>query len=403
MERGWKELICAVAGKSEIPEPPPGLVLIGGDTRDGPLTSVEPLGFPSGCMIPNLPEKRYGAGSFVAPQLDGQLTVCGGWWDGKPNSTDCLTLNKEEGRWERGHLKGTPDGVGGVKGVISIDEVGVYLVHTASMSFLAQDATDWNIKETPLADIQCATKINERGMLVVGGRKLTSVREFTSKEKKASQRQSNSSQNETAKESEWQDPTRWPRLYQGRRGPGCGATNEVFIVAGGITGWDVILDTVEIFQLKSRALGAGGIMIQARAFFSLVPVGETFIRLLAVGGEGVNGVTLNTTEWWNQDDNDWEEGPELDTPRSSPAASFVPVKLVCGSLTNGSFCETMQGNACTECAVTEEGDDFVCSIGDSVDEMCDKQKCPLRLHEKAPNLAAQNTGVCKNLYVLSFK
>ena len=43
-------------------------------------------------------------------------------------------------------------------------------------------------------------------------------------------------------------------------------------------------------------------MIQARAFFSLVPVGETFIRLLAVGGEGLNG-TLNTTEWWNNDNN----------------------------------------------------------------------------------------------------
>ena len=84
---------CALVGKSKIPEPPPGLVLMGGDAKDGPTSSVEPLGFPANCMIPDLPEKRYGAGSFVAPQLDGQLTVCGGWWDGKPNSTDCLTLN----------------------------------------------------------------------------------------------------------------------------------------------------------------------------------------------------------------------------------------------------------------------------------------------------------------------
>ena len=133
---------CALVGKSKIPEPPPGLVLMGGDAKDGPTSSVEPLGFPANCMIPDLPEKRYGAGSFVAPQLDGQLTVCGGWWDGKPSSTDCLTLNKEEGRWERGHLKGTPGGTGAVKGVISVDGIGVYLVHSSSMSFLARSTQE---------------------------------------------------------------------------------------------------------------------------------------------------------------------------------------------------------------------------------------------------------------------
>ena len=140
-------------------------------------------------------------------------------------------------------------------------------------------------------------------------------------------------------------------------------------------------------------------MAQARAFFSLVPVGETFIRLLAVGGEGVNGVSLSTTEWWNHDDYEWEEGPVLDNPRSSLAASLVPVDLVCGSLANGTFCETEQGNKCSptsECTL-QQGEDFTCLTEGSVEEKCQKEKCSLHLEigerqTKAPKQESQNTG-----------
>ena len=139
-------------------------------------------------------------------------------------------------------------------------------------------------------------------------------------------------------------------------------------------------------------------MAQARAFFSLVPVGETFIRLLAVGGEGVNGVSLKTSEWWNHDDYEWEEGPVLDNPRSSLAASLVPVDLVCGSLVNGTFCQTEQGNDClptSECTLQEE--DFVCQTEESEEEKCDKEKCPLHMQFEArqieaPKQESQNTG-----------
>ena len=114
-------------------------MLIGGDSESGPLSSVETVGFAADCMVPDLPEKRYGAGSF---ESNGKLTLCGGWWDGKPNSTDCLALNKEEGRWERGHMKGVSDRAGGVKSVVSVTGLGVYLVHSSSISFMAEDATD---------------------------------------------------------------------------------------------------------------------------------------------------------------------------------------------------------------------------------------------------------------------
>ena len=383
------------SGKSEIPDPPPGLVLIGGDSEAGPLSSVETLGFAEDCKIPHLPEKRYGAGSF---ESNGELAVCGGWWDGKPNSTDCLTLNKEEGRWERGHLRGVPDGAGGVKSVVSVESVGVYLVHGASMSFLAENSTDWVEMEVPIADVQCATLIDEFSFLIFGGRTLKSVREFVSIMKEADTRQGfNGTDDDGGKTEGWQVP-RWPNLQQERRGPGCGATTDIVIVAGGVSGWQDILDTVEIFQLKTRALGTGGRMAQARAFFSLVPVGETFIRLLAVGGEGLNGVSLSTTEWWNHDDYEWEEGPVLDNPRSSLAASLVPVDLVCGSLTNGTFCQTEQNNFClptSEC--TLQGDGFVCQTEGSEEERCDEKKCALHpeiwaRQTKAPKQESQNTG-----------
>ena len=132
--------------------------------------------------------------------------------------------------------------------------------------------------------------------------------------------------------------------------------------------------------------------------------GETFIRLLAVGGEGVDGMTLKTTEWWNHDDDEWEEGPVLDNPRSSLAAALVPVDLVCGSLVNGTFCQTEQNNVClptSEC--TLQGEDFVCQTeGSEEGEKCDKQKCPLHLdppEEKAPKQESQSTG-CTILLVV---
>ena len=364
-------------------------MLIGGENEAGPLSSVETLGFAADCMVPHLPEKRYGAGSFITPEseTDGKLAVCGGWWDGKPSSTDCLTLNKEKGRWERGHLKGVQDGVGGVKSVVSMENDGVYLVHSASMSFMAENTKEWVEKEVPIADIQCATSIGEFSFLIFGGRTLKTVREFISVIKNT-RNLTDDSQDEL--EVGWQEQTNWPNLQVARRGPGCGATTDIVIVAGGVSGWQEILDTVEVLQIKTKALGTGGRMAQARAFFSLVPVGETFIRLLAVGGKGAGGVTLASTEWFHHDDNEWEEGPVLDNPRSSLAASLVPVDLVCGSLANGTFCQTEKNNICSEC--TLQGEDFVCQTEGFEGEKCDEQKCPLRLEEKAPKQESQSTG-----------
>ena len=81
---------------------PLGLYLIGGkDSNSKSLSSVEVLGFDN-CSVPDLPEWRYNHASFVTKW--GALAVCGGFWDGKPFSSDCLVLNKTSKKWERNVL-----------------------------------------------------------------------------------------------------------------------------------------------------------------------------------------------------------------------------------------------------------------------------------------------------------
>merc|ERR1719167_258844 len=115
-------------GTSLEPTPPPGLLVLGGQSQEGQLSSVETFGFEN-CTIPPLPESRYGFGSFLTPTDPPQLAVCGGWWMGKPNSSDCLTLNVVSGQWERGMFT---NGLleDGVQGVINLDGEGIFVVHS---------------------------------------------------------------------------------------------------------------------------------------------------------------------------------------------------------------------------------------------------------------------------------
>ena len=115
-------------GDSLEPPSPPGLLVLGGQTKEGPLSSVETFGFEN-CTIPPLPETRYAFGSFIAPTQPPQLAVCGGWWMGKPNSTDCLTLNVTSGQWERGTFTNGLLG-DGVRGVVEVEGQGVFVVHS---------------------------------------------------------------------------------------------------------------------------------------------------------------------------------------------------------------------------------------------------------------------------------
>ena len=123
----------------------------------------------------------------------------------------------------------------------------------------------------------------------------------------------------------------WPNLLTKRFGPGCGATSYHLVVAGGVSGLDDVLTSVEVFHIATKALRRGGSLQQARAYFQIIPVGSTHLRLLAVGGQ--NGTsTLDTSEWWEEEEDSWEEGPALSRGRSNFAALMAPPHLVCSEI-----------------------------------------------------------------------
>ena len=134
-------------------EPPPGLLLIGGQSKEEQFTSIETFGLKN-CSIPPLPETRYGFGSFITPTKPPQLAVCGGWWMGKPNSTDCLTLNVTSSQWERGTFT---NGLLGdrVRGVINIEDQGVFVIHSTGMSVLPPGSQSWIVGPAFAAPAEC--------------------------------------------------------------------------------------------------------------------------------------------------------------------------------------------------------------------------------------------------------
>ena len=129
----------------------------------------------------------------------------------------------------------------------------------------------------------------------------------------------------------WKSKDRWPSMSTQRRSPACGATTYLLLVAGGVSGWDEVLASVEVFDIEKRSLRRGGAMREPRALFSLVPVGLTHPRLLAVGGQSGQSQSsvLGSSEWYDQEENEWSEGPTLETGRKSFGALMAPVEVAC--------------------------------------------------------------------------
>ena len=290
-------IIClSTIGVSFTPTSPQGVLVLGGKSAaDGQLTSSETLGLEN-CTVPPLPETRYGHAAFLT--FFNQIGVCGGWWQGKPNSSDCLLLNKTSGTWNRGYLG---DLFGdGIRGVVDLKEHGVYLVHPTSTSFLAARSMTWIAGPIPPGTAECATKVSDLNFVSIGGLDGKLVREYSPTKK------------------EWLEASLWAQLHIGRRGPGCAVTGTHLVVAGGVNGWQEVLTTVEVFLLQSKAHKNAERMREGRAFFNLVPVGETHSRLLAIGGR--NGTSeLQTTEWWDEEEDQWQEGPPLQRARFNSA------------------------------------------------------------------------------------
>ena len=187
------------------PPPSPGLLVIGGQLAEKQLDSVESFGFEN-CTIPPLPETRYSFGSFITPTQKPQLAICGGWWTGKPNSTDCLTLNLTSGQWERGTFANGLLG-DGVRGVITMEGQGVFLVHSTGMSFLAPNSVSWVAGPLFPTSAECGCNVSSTSFVTIHMNDTHNVREYSV----------------TNSEAVPEPEGSWPDLLMKRRGPGCGA------------------------------------------------------------------------------------------------------------------------------------------------------------------------------------
>ena len=263
------------------------------------------------CTIPPLPETRYAFGSFIAPTDPPQLAVCGGWWMGKPNSTDCLTLNVTSGQWERGTFTNGLLG-DGVRGVINMEGEGVFVVHSSGISVLAPGSSSWVAGPAFPTTAVCGCNVTRTSFVTIHMSDTHNVREYSVTNGVAGPEPEGT----------------WPSLLTKRHGPGCSATSYHLVVAGGVSSWGEVLTSVEVFHIESKALRRGGSLRQARAYFRIIPVGSTHPRLLAVGGKNASSI-VDTSEWWEEEENVWQAGPMLATGRSNFAALMAPPHLVC--------------------------------------------------------------------------
>ena len=251
----------------------------------------------------------------------GSLAVCGGWWGGRPLSSDCLVLNTTSKQWERG-LLGSVFG-DAVLGVITTD-VGTFMVHQATSSFLPSGEREWIAGPNPPDWVQCATGISVTSFLAFGRK---SVRQFDS-----SIAGPNSDEG-------WLADGEWPNLQVERFGPGCATLDDMSIVAGGRNGWSELLKSVEIIFLASRSLGKAKDMLKPRSNFNLIALGT---MVLAVGGDNETSI-----EMWEGVGEPWKEASmSLENPRSSFSA-LTSTSSVCsaGPLPPHS-CPTVDGDTC---------------------------------------------------------
>ena len=301
------------SGSSLQPLSPPGLLLLGGLSSDGTLSSVETFGFEDEeCRIPELPEPRYGLAAFKTSS--NQLAVCGGWWEGRHESTDCLTLDKTEAQWVRGTLKGSLFGEG-VRGSATFEGVGTYIFHSTTASLLLSGSDTWVLGPESPVDAECGCRLSDSSFAIIGSNSGNNVLEYSITSKN------------------WEPIDTWPEMRRKRKGPGCAATPYYLLVAGGVTDQGEVLSSVEILWKETKALGRGQDMSSPRSFFTLLPVGLLRPKILAIGGR--NGASfLKTSEFWEEEDNQWEEGPELGTARSALGAIMIQGDFVCSSNTS---------------------------------------------------------------------
>ena len=300
---------------------PQGFVLMGGlDPTYRKLSSPEVFGLDD-CLVPDLPEVRFDHGSFTTDS--GSIAVCGGWWSGKPWSSDCLILNTTSKQWERGLLGEVLEPV--VIGVVSLD-AGTLMMHKRTSSFLARGSQEWIAGPSTTEEVQCVAGISPSSFLAFLGKL---VRQYDS----------NVAGRTTMGNDGWLQDGEWPfDLQVERRRPACATLGATCVIAGGRDENGELLKSVEVIYLNSKSLGKGGDMLKPRDHFQLIVVGTT---LLAVGGHNEQSI-----EMWEEES--WKEAPmSLDIPRTHFSALVASASLFCSEepLPPHS-CPTVDGGTC---------------------------------------------------------
>ena len=104
----------------------------------------------------------------------------------------------------------------------------------------------------------------------------------------------------------------------------------------------------------------------ARAFFQIIPLGSTRPRLLAVGGHDANS-TLDTSEWWDEEENSWEDGLRLSTGRADMGVLMASPDVVCAEV------DSPPAHSCPAAENSEETCTFSnTKLGDSVIICCNR-------------------------------
>ena len=301
------------------------MVVIGG--REGGFygdttSSVEMIGFDN-CSVPDLPETRYHHGGFVTSW--GSLAVCGGYWSGKPASSDCLVLNTTSRQWERGVLGGLLGDA--VVGVVTLD-VGTYMVHATTSSFLPSGEREWIPGPNSTHSVHCVSGISDESFLVLSGNDHggKAVHQFDSRHDQG-----------------WLPDDVWPDLLTQRTRPGCATLGDQFFVAGGLNGVNEALKSVEVIFLQSKSLGKAIDMLRPRSHLNLLVMGNT---LLALGGN--NDESHETSvEVWEGLEEPWRLAPQTVTcSRSYFSALPVDDRVCIEEPLPPHYCPTLDGGTC---------------------------------------------------------
>ena len=214
----------------------------------------------------------------------------------------------------RGTLKGSLFGEG-VRGSATFEGIGTYIFHSTTASLLLSGSDTWVLGPESPVDAECGCKLSDSSYAIVGSNSGNNVLEYSITSKK------------------WEPIDTWPEMRTKRKGPGCAATPYYLLVAGGVTDQGEVLSSVEILWKETKALGRGQDMSSPRSFFTLLPVGLLRPKILAIGGR--NGASfLKTSEFWEEEENQWEEGPELGTGRSALGAIMIQGDYVCTASTS---------------------------------------------------------------------